>query len=811
MAPNPPNAPPPPQIPTQGQLHAPVVSQFYAPVPTASQVDRGSLGIMPSGPETTAGGDAFHLDHYYTNIQVPSRMLRFTSSKLPATQSLANSSKIPFGGIIRPLSLPGTDDDQDVDVIQPGAAGIVRCKQCRTYINPFVSWIESGRRWRCNICAQLNECPSAYFCHIDPSTGQRRDRSQRPELCKSVVDWVAPGEYTVRPPQPPSYFFIFDVSGPAVQCGMLSIVSKTIRKCLDDLPGGDRTMVGFITYDTAVHYYLLKPGSDHAQMLVVGDLNELFVPAPVNLLVNLKDSRKAVEKFLDNLPTMFSGRPSPCVSCLGPALKAAFTVMKAIGGKMVVFQSILPTLGDGALKPRGSPNLMGTPEEVTMLRPSSTWYKDTAIEFSRCQIGVDLFLFPHQYIDCSSLSQLPKLTAGSMFTYLAFNSKSDGHKLESQLCRSLTQPTNFEAVLRIRCTKGMKISNYYGNFFIRGTDLLALPCCNADSSFGFDISNDEQIVNSKYVSIQSALLYTSSDGERRIRVSSHILSVTQSMSELMASVDTEATVSLMARQASEMCVKSNLDNARNRIIQTCADMFRAAKEGDKRTVSGYTVPPPGQQQRGVLEDDVSVPKNLELLPLYTLGLLKNVALRGGTDVHPDERISAHMLMSGMFVESSITFLHPKLFTIHNLDQTVGTPSHEMDASSGKHGLKTAGRNNIILPPSVNLSIERMSSEGIFLLDNGNDFYLWVGRASSPAINNSLFGVNSLEVIGDISQVSNHALLCVYHYCMVILKTLCPFATIVSLRSIAKVMISPLGLIQCYSPFVKVSFQQSRRR
>ena len=26
--------------------------------------------------------------------------------------------------------------------------GIIRCKRCRTYINPFVTWADNGRRWR---------------------------------------------------------------------------------------------------------------------------------------------------------------------------------------------------------------------------------------------------------------------------------------------------------------------------------------------------------------------------------------------------------------------------------------------------------------------------------------------------------------------------------------------------------------------------------------------------------------------------------------------------------------------------------------
>ena len=37
------------------------------------------------------------------------------------------------------------------------ATTIVRCRRCRTYINPFVSFVDQGVRWRCNICSSLNE------------------------------------------------------------------------------------------------------------------------------------------------------------------------------------------------------------------------------------------------------------------------------------------------------------------------------------------------------------------------------------------------------------------------------------------------------------------------------------------------------------------------------------------------------------------------------------------------------------------------------------------------------------------------------
>jgi protein transport protein SEC24 len=660
---------------------------------------------------------------------IPKSIFRPSSSTLPATASMAASCKVPIGGVLRPFANP---DESELQVVQPGAAGIIRCKRCRTYINPFVGWLENGRRWRCNICAQLNETASAYFCHLDEKN-RRRDEAQRPELNQSVVEWVAPSEYMVRAPQAPAFYFVLDVSMNAVRSGMLASAARAIKKSLDDLPGGDRTMVGFITFDTAVHYYALKPGTSNPQMMVVGDLKELFVPAPDDLLVFLRDSRDAVESFLDNLPTMFANNTAT-ESCLGPALKAAFTVVKAVGGKMSVFQSSMPTLGDGALKPRENARLMGTPNEVKVLKPESTWYKDTAIEFSRAQISVDMYLFPNEYIDVAALSELPKTTAGTLNTYVGFNAATDGPKFESRLCRRLTQQTAFEAVLRIRCTKGMRISNFYGNFFVRGTDLLALPNCSSDSVFGFDLAHDEQSINTPSVTIQSALLYTSSNGERRIRVATQLLRTTSKTSEFMASVDSEACAALLAKQAMMVTIKSNLDNARNRLQQTCVEMFNAAKGGDKRTVSGYTMP---QQQQDGNEGEHKVPKNLQLLPLYTLSLLKNVAFRGGTDVHPDERIAAHMALSNMYVDETLAFIHPRLYAIHNMDANAGMSANEDETS------ETAGRNKIMLPNAMSLSVDKLSSEGVYLLDNGSDAFIWVGRACNPAVISALFDTDSL--------------------------------------------------------------------
>jgi len=723
-----------------GPSHPNSNSQFYgggAPAPYPGAAPKGH-GMGPVGNAQPTFVDQT-VDY---SLQIPKSIFRPTTTVLPATAAMAQSCKVPTGGIIRPFADP--EDGESINVIRPSAGGIIRCAKCRTYVNPYVAWVDNGRKWRCNICSHENETASAYYCHLD-AQNERKDKMQRPELSSCVVEWIAPAEYQVRPPQPPAYFFVIDVSAAAAESGMLTSTANAIKKSLDELPGRDRTMIGFITFDTSVHFYTLAEGSSNAQMMVVGDLDELFVPAPRDLLVYLKDAREAVDNLLDNLPTMFS-KNTASASCLGPALKAAYTVLKSVGGKMCVFQSIIPNLADGALKSRENPRLMGTPDEVKFLRPASAFYRDTGLEFNKCYISVDMFLFPSQYMDVASLSEMPKVTAGSMHTYVAFDPGRDGPKFESQLYRRLTQPIAFEAVFRIRCSKGMRINHFYGNFNIRGQDLLSLPNCTSDSIFSFDLMHGEQSLNKPFVTVQSALLYTTSDGERRIRVATQAFRLTTRQSEFMASVDSGAVAALLSKQAMNVGIKSNLDNARNKLQITCVEMIRASKEGDKRTVSGYSVP---SAQPGNESEDKKIPKNLELLPLYTLGLMKNVAFRGGTDVNPDERIATHMGLSTMFVEETLSFLYPRFFAIHSMDSQAGLPVNDDDA--GDENVKTAGRNMILLPNAINLSVESLSSEGIYLLDNGIDSFIWVGRASDPAINHALFGAESLSDV-DMSQI-----------------------------------------------------------
>lgn len=122
------------------------------------------------------------------------KYIRMTVNALPNSPATKAKAALPLGAIITPLARCA---EAPVPVVNFGSAGVVRCRRCRTYINAFVSFIDNGRRWRCNVCSLANDCPSNYICELDQS-GARRDKMERPELHCGAVEFVAPQEYMVR-------------------------------------------------------------------------------------------------------------------------------------------------------------------------------------------------------------------------------------------------------------------------------------------------------------------------------------------------------------------------------------------------------------------------------------------------------------------------------------------------------------------------------------------------------------------------------------------------------------------------------------
>jgi protein transport protein SEC24 len=113
--------------------------------------------------------------------------------------------------------------------------------------------------------------------------------------------------------------------------------------------------------------------------------------------------------------------------------------------------------------------------------------------------------------------------------------------------RYLTRKIGFEAVLRIRCSKGLSLHTFHGNFFVRSTDLLAMANVNPDSALGVQIQYEEDLTNQSAACFQAALLYTSSKGDRRIRVHTLCIPICRDVQQIFGSFDIMASISLLSK------------------------------------------------------------------------------------------------------------------------------------------------------------------------------------------------------------------------------------------------------------------------
>ncbi|KAI9315475.1 hypothetical protein BX666DRAFT_1955853 [Dichotomocladium elegans] len=634
-----------------------------------------------------------------------------TLNAIPSTDQLLKKSRLPFALVLAPYRTV-KEDEQPVPVINDGV--IARCRRCRTYINPYITFVEGGQRWKCNMCFLLNDVPSAF--DYDAVAQRPADRWKRAELNYGCVEFVAPMEYMVRPPQAPAYVFVIDVSYPSIQSGMLATAARTIMDTLHRIPNNqNRTRVAFITVDSSLHFYSINQQLSEPQMLIVSDLDDVFLPQPENLLANLGDSMDAIKLLLEKLPSMFKST-SNVGNALGSALQAAFKMVSAYGGKIVCLQSTLPNAGPGALKLREDVKLLGTAKEATLLNAASPFYKSFAVDCSRSQVACDMLIFGGQYADVATLSCLPHYTGGQTYYYPGFNASrtEDALKFAHEFAELLAEEIGLEAVIRIRASRGLRMNAFYGNFFIRSTDLLALPNVPRNQSYCVEVVIEEDI-KSPTACFQTALLHTTCHGERRIRVITLCLPVTTSISEMYASVNQQALIAYLANKGVERGISSKLDDARDLVLNKVVDILGIYKSHVLGSGPGST-------------PQLTAPSNLKLLPLLALGLIKHDALRQSSQIPTDMRSNAMNLLRTMPLQLLIPYIYSNLYSLHNMPPEVGEISE----------------NGVMLPPPLNLTVDNIEPHGCYLLENGQHILLWVGRGVVPQLCVDLFNVRSYD-------------------------------------------------------------------
>ncbi|ETP16077.1 hypothetical protein F441_09271 [Phytophthora nicotianae CJ01A1] len=706
-------------------------TQIPRPVVSAERVQyvaRGHTVTMPP----PASSDYVCVDEGCCNP----RFIRPTLNHVPANKELLKQCGLPLAAVICPLA-DLQEDELPIPLVDFGPNGPLRCTRCAAYVNSFTKFIQGGRKFVCNICQLNNETPRDYYCSVD-QYGKRRDIQERAELSRGSVEYVVPAAYTIRPPQEPILVFVLDVSLFSFQTGLATSALQSIQYLLPSMAQNKRKKIGIVTFDTAVHYYRMDNGSSSISMSICPDIDDPVAPLPPSSWLVSMDDPAASDKIteLSEVITRSFETTTKNQAVSGAALWSVADALSVSGGRVVLLHAGAPRMGIGRVKREEVSGAYGTTKEVDLYTPEdNNAYETLARQCAEHHISLDVFSVANTFASLADVGRVCELTGGRVQYMPQFEKEqsSNRHHLTSMLQRLVDRDCGYEAVLKVRCSAGLRVEHSYGNFFnARGnaftTDEMEFAVIDQDRSMCVTFAYDEPLAEGTDAYIQAALLYTRSDGLRCVRVHNLALQVEPLLSNVFRFADLDATCSVWQRSAARQFVDKQLMRAtpmavKESLVDQCVTvLFNYRKFCASSSSSGQLI----------------LPESLKLLPLYTLATLKSRALRGNLvgnpprgfiDVRADERVMMMGLLNSLPVEFCVSAVYPKLYSVHDLADDCCTLDED-----GK----------FILPPQLPPTAEKLDEEGIFLLHSAMCCYIYIGPKASPELLLDLFGVDHAD-------------------------------------------------------------------
>ncbi|XP_061087636.1 protein transport protein Sec24C isoform X2 [Conger conger] len=643
------------------------------------------------------------------------RFIRCTAYNMPCTSDMAKQSQVPLAAVIKPLATLPPDEGLP-DPVEHGEGGPVRCNRCKAYMCPYMQFIEGGRRFQCGFCSCVTEVPPHYFQHLD-HTGKRVDCYDRPELSRGSYEFLATVDYCKnnKLPKPPAFIFLIDVSYNAVKAGMVSLVCQELKTLLDCLPrekedGESSVRVGFVTYNKELHFYNVKGSLAQPQMLVVSDVSDAFVPLLDGFLVGVAESRPVIESLLDQIPEMF-GETRETETVFGPVIQAGLEALKAAdcAGKLFIFHSSLPIAeAPGKLKNRDDKKLVGTDKEKSLFQPQVGFYGNLAKECVAQGCCVDLFLFPNQYIDVATLAVVPTSTGGSVYKYTHFQPQTDSERFLNDLRRDVKKTVVFDAVLRVRTSTGVRATDFLGSFYMSNTTDVELAGLDSDKTVTVEFKHDDKLSEETGALMQCAVLYTSCGGQRRLRIHNLSISCCSQLADLYRHCETDTIINFLAKSAYRSILSSPTSAVRDSLVNQCAQILACYRKNCASPSSA------GQ---------LILPECMKLLPVYLNCVLKTDVLRPRAEASLDDRAFLRELVGCMDVSESHAFFYPRLLPLQKLD---------VDSEA--------------LPVAIRVSEERLLRGGLYLLENGQHLFLWVGATAPQELLQNVFGTPAFSQV-----------------------------------------------------------------
>ncbi|EXB70669.1 Protein transport protein SEC23 [Morus notabilis] len=410
--------------------------------------------------------------------------VRMPWNVLPGTKQEATSCVVPVSAIYTPIKpLP------NIPVVPYGP---LRCRTCRSILNPFSIVDFVAKIWICPFCFQRNHFPPGYATISDDNL----PAELFPQY--TTIEYEDQASNASSPPQPPVFMFVLDT---CIIEEEVAFLKSAISQAIDLLP--DHSLVGLITFGTFVHVhelgfgqisktYVFRGSKDVSKDQLLESMN-FFLKKPkpsAGVIAGVRDglSADAISRFLlpasecefvlnsvleelqkDPWPVPADQRATRCTST---ALSIAASLLGACfpgsGARIMAFVGGPSTEGPGAIV---SKNLSEPIRSHKDLDKDSAQHFHKAVKFyeglSKQLVHqghvLDLFACALDQVGMAELKVAIEKTGG-----LVVLAESFGHSVFKDSLKRVFQSGDHDlglasnGIFEINCSKDIKVQGIIG-------------------------------------------------------------------------------------------------------------------------------------------------------------------------------------------------------------------------------------------------------------------------------------------------------------------------------------------------------------
>ncbi|KAA0039972.1 hypothetical protein IC582_027448 [Cucumis melo] len=624
--------------------------------------------------------------------------VRMPWNVVPGTKQEASNCIVPVSALYTPIK---AFPNMPVLPYSP-----LRCRTCRSILNPFSIVDFAAKIWICPFCFQRN--------HFPPHYASISDDNLPAELFPqyTTIEYESTGE--TPSPVPPVFMFVLDT---CIIEEEIAFLKSALSQAVDLLP--DNSLVGLITYGTFVHVHELGFGQipktfvfkgtkdvSKEQLLeqmnfflkkpkpptgvIAGARDGLSTESIARFLLPKSECEFALNSVLEELQKDPWGVPADqrAPRCTGTALSIAASLLGACvpgsGARILAFVGGPSTEGPGAIV---SKNLSEPIRSHKDLDKDSAPHFHKAVKFyeglSKQLVHqghvLDLFACALDQVGIAELKVAVEKTGGLVVLAESFGHSVFKDSLKRVFSGEYDLGLSSNGIFEINCSKDIKVQGVIGpcaslekkgplcsDTVIGQGNTSAWKMCGLDKATTLSLIFEVVKKDNSDAAVQSAsnqfyfqflTYYQNNNGQMRLRVttlSRRWVAGPGSIQDLIAGFDQEAAAAIMARLVSfKMENEAEFDPIRwldKSLIHLCS------RFGDyqKDTPSSFSLSP-----------------RFSIFPQFIFHLRRSQFVQVFNN-SPDETAYFRMILNRENVANSVVMIQPSLisYTFHSAPEPV---------------------------------------------------------------------------------------------------------------------------------------------